>query len=193
MKSVAHWASGVAIHAVSVAYSIASRRTSNGTRETGAPAETFVISGRRETGQFSEWIGDDVRHLDNLRSDVEVVRGITVARTVERQFQVVTEKSSVIEGTLKASGTLVGVSTEIESRVERAHADSISKSLMLTHSVEEYVEYVVNPRSEITVTLQWKRLWQRGEYTLDGCFGTVLAVPYQESIGLSFDVAVSGS
>ncbi|MFE0256946.1 hypothetical protein [Streptomyces sp. NPDC059010] len=99
----------------------------------------------------------------------------------------------MIEGALKASGALIGVSTEIESRVERAHTDSMSKSLTLTHSVEEYIEYVVNPRSELTVALQWKRLWQRGEYILDGCFGTVLAVPYQESIGLSFDVAVSGS
>lgn len=153
-----------------------------------APAE-WAVAGRRETDRFGEPIGADVRTVDNSGSDVELARSMTISNSTERQFKFDLEKSSKVGGSVGLDATVHGVGAKLSTQAERAVKTVLSTSELQRHSVEEKLEFTAPARTLLTITLSWKRIWQRGEVTLRNANGETLLLPYEESVGLDFDLS----
>ena len=148
----------------------------------------YQVTGRREIDRYSEPIGDDTRVLDNLRSDVEFSRAVTIANSVERQF-----KTDVEQATARRSSGSIGLQAEVVTAAlarhfEESYKKTLSETASRQHSVEEKLEFRIPPRTALTIVLKWKRIWQRGEISVASSLGQSFVIPYQESVGLEFDV-----
>jgi hypothetical protein len=76
----------------------------------------------------------------------------------------------------------------LSAHVEQAVRAVLSTSETQRHSVEERLEFKAPTRTILTITLAWKRIWQRGEITLKSNRGDMLVLPYLESVGVDFDL-----
>lgn len=148
----------------------------------------WMVTGHQEKDRYAEPIGADTRTLDNSGSDVELSRSLTISNTVERQFKVDLEASSK-SGVSGAFGSTVhGVGAKFSAQVEQMVRAGLSASELQKHSVEEKLEFRVPARTVLTITLTWKRIWQRGEVTLQSSHGETFVLPYEESVGVDFDL-----
>lgn len=157
-------------------------------RRQAGPLEWSVMR-RQEIERYAEPIGVDTRLVDNSGSDVELGRSLTISNSAEHQFKVDLEASRRSGAAGKLGGTALGINAELSAHIERMVKAGISSSENRQHSVEEKLEFKSPPRTLLTITLAWKRIWQRGEVTLQSDQGQILVLAYEESVGLDFDIS----
>jgi hypothetical protein len=149
----------------------------------------FAVLTRREIERYAEPIGANARTIDNSGSDVELARSLTISNSAEYQFRADVEniRKSGTSGSL--GGAAHGIGAKLSAQVEQAVKTGISTLEIQRHSVEEKVEFRVPARTVLTITLTWKRIWQRGEITLRSKLDEVIVLPYEESVGVDFDLS----
>lgn len=151
-------------------------------------AAEWAVGERREIDRYAEPIGSDVRLVDNSGSEVDLGRTLTISNSVERQFKVDVEATRTSGSSSGVSLAALSVRGELSAHIEQVVRTGISGMALQKHSVEEKLEFKVPARTVLTITLTWKRIWQRGEMTLRSNRGENLVVPYQESVAMDFDL-----
>ncbi len=163
--------------------------------ETDPPTQETPIESHRsatvtliDSGRTLEPIGDEVRTIDNARSDVQSVRRIKATRRWLRRCEVGWEQSeSRISGINVDPGLLVTLKHEVENAVRRSHSASDEQE----DTFEEEIEITVPGRTAVQVTLSWKRIWQEGLAVCTAPSGQVIQLPYRLVAGVTFDQRIT--
>jgi hypothetical protein len=129
-------------------------------RSRADPVEWAVV-GRREVDWYAEPIGSDTRVVDNSGSEVELGRSFTISNSAEHQFSLEVEASRTSGDSSRAGIASYGISADLSAHVEKAVKARISATEVQRHSVEERLEFKVPARTVLTISLTWKRIWQR--------------------------------
>src|SRR3954449_5012212 len=82
-------------------------------------------------------------------------------------------------------------------RVQSRHVENVERVLSAAatraqHTVEDSVLVRVPPRAAVTIVVRWMQVWEHGELTFLSRVER-LTVPYQESVGLTFDLQTAES
>lgn len=144
------------------------------------------VIGMRETGQFEESLGEEVRTIDNRRSPTAVSRSVRASRDWTRNLQVGEDHKRKYGAEAGADLHFVEIKGRVEAEVKRNYAIEVGT----THSFEEEFHIEVPQRTALRVILHWKRIWQRGVVRLAGPDGTEIEVPYQVVVNVTFDQVV---
>lgn len=139
--------------------------------------------GVTETARIEEWLGEDVRLIDNRASPAAVTRSLKASREWTRTLALDESRSRTlgIEGDvhllwLSAKGS-------IEAELQRTRSETFGS----THMFEEEISVTVPERTAVRITLGWKRIWQCGDARVLLPNRSMHIVPYQEAVSVTFD------
>lgn len=150
----------------------------------------WVVTRCQDIERHPEPVGEDTDIVDNSRTDAEIMWARTFYRSVERQVKVDFEASRT-DGTARKVGVVTpGISAELSAHVEQVVKAGLSSSDLRRDSDEHKVEVKVPARTKLTILIAWKRIWQCRQITLTSSQGETVVVPYEESVGLHFDMSL---
>jgi hypothetical protein len=142
-----------------------------------------------ETLRYSEYIGDDEHIIDGTNSAIATRTTVRAARGWRQAYSLNVENAQTrtIEG---GTGSLLPVS--LRGLLEKAITETYSLNVENDNQFEQEVDVEVPPRTMLTLTLRWKRIWQGGLLSVAFDERTV-EVPYRVAVGVSFDQVLSTS
>lgn len=129
-------------------------------------------------------IDTETREIDNLNSSDKTTRQLKISReftysnTLEREFELKETESLSLQ--IKEGGGFDRAS----ERTLRERINSVSAKRF---SVEETVNIEVSARTKMTVTITWKRRFEKRVLVFQDVSGKRLEIPYEVTVGITFD------
>jgi hypothetical protein len=151
------------------------------------PFSVMGISGAKRT-YVDDF--DEVRNVDNLKSDVPFKRTIRVSRRWSQTIQVQTQLA-------RESGTSggLGVSSIFTAEVRKSLVQTLSSNYAVSSQMErvfeDTFEVEVPPRTRMQILLHWKRVVQTGMLRLRSSDGRTIVVPFRVGIDVAVDPETS--
>lgn len=155
--------------------------------EAAAPVQEVVWdTWIEEAERYSEPLGDEVRIIDNTRSNSSTERKITVSRQWSQTVALDMEKATEFGGSvdLKLPWS-IGFNASAKQSVTRKYA--ISEGASRTYSEE--VKINVLPHTRTTVTFHWRQVWQKGVVVGRDGEGHEIRAPFEVKLHPTFDQA----
>ncbi|WP_160311183.1 hypothetical protein [Streptacidiphilus anmyonensis] len=141
------------------------------------------VLGVTETKRIEEWLGEDVRLIDNSASPAPVTRSLKASREWTRTLTLGASHSQTVSGEVNANLLWLSAKGSIEAELQRTLTHSIGS----THLFEEEISVTVPERAAVRIVLGWKRIWQCGEARVLLPEGSVHIVPYRVVVSVTFD------
>lgn len=143
----------------------------------------FQLINFSETSRTEEPIGEDKRLIDNSASSIRVTRRFLISKEWSRLYTIDYEKSKATSQGISVDFLSLGnITSSIENSLKVQYA--VNKGEKLTYSEEVIVEIPANTR--VSISFQWKRLWQKGN-VLISYSGKTFSIPFCIVVGLTFD------
>lgn len=137
-----------------------------------------------EVDRTEEPLGEEIRTIDNSASDITVTRVLRATKDWMQSYSVEAERARVTGQGLEIGPKEVGTfKANAEETLRRKY--SLSNEVRQTFSEE--IGLTVPARTKIRLTIQWKRIWQRGFVRIQHGPDRVIEVPFQMAVGLTFD------
>ncbi|MGO4460560.1 hypothetical protein AB4039_25240 [Streptomyces sp. M-16] len=130
-----------------------------------------------------EWLGEDVRLIDNRASPAPVTRSLKASREWTRTLTLGESRSQTLGGHVGANLLWLSAKGSIEAELQR----TLSLAIGSTHLFEEEISVTVPERTAVRIVLGWKRIWQCGEARVLLPDRTLHTVPYQVVVSVTFD------
>ncbi|MEV6735239.1 hypothetical protein [Streptomyces sp. NPDC051364] len=130
-----------------------------------------------------EWLGEDVRLIDNHASPAPVTRSLKASREWARTLTLGDSRSQTLGGHVGANLLWLSAKGSIEAELQR----TLSLAIGSTHLFEEEISVTVPERTAVRIVLGWKRIWQCGEARVLLPDRSVHMVPYQVVVSVTFD------
>lgn len=130
-----------------------------------------------------EWLGEDVRLIDNRASPVPVTRSLKASREWTRSLTLGESRSQTLGGHVGANLLWLSAKGSIEAELQRTASLAIGS----THLFEEEISVTVPEHTAVRIVLGWKRIWQCGESRVLLPDRSVHIVPYQVVESVTFD------
>jgi hypothetical protein len=161
---------------------------------TGLPASTLSgpgsagarIVGVTETTRIEEWLGEDVRLIDNRASPASVTRSLKASREWTRTLALDESRSRTLEVEGDVHLLWLSAKGSIEAELQRTRSETFGS----THVFEEEISITVPERTAVRIALGWKRIWQCGEARVLLPNRSMHIVPYREAVSVTFDQKV---
>jgi hypothetical protein len=136
-----------------------------------------------ETEQVEELLGEEVRVINNLESSSGATRSVKASREWTRTLTIGTEHTRTLGAEVGGGVSWLKVKGNIESELQRNYSmESTSR-----HLFEEEITIIVPARTNLRLSLRWKRIWQHGVVRLANYDGSVTEVPYRFVVNMTFD------
>lgn len=137
-----------------------------------------------EVDRIEEPLGDEIRTIDNSASDITVTRVLRATKDWMQSYSVDAEQTKVTGQGLEIGSKEIGsFKASAEDTLRRKY--SLSNEVRQTFSEE--IGLTVPARTKIRLTIQWKRIWQRGYVRIQHEPDRIIEVPFQMAVGLTFD------
>ncbi|MEV7279860.1 hypothetical protein [Streptomyces sp. NPDC093111] len=130
-----------------------------------------------------EWLGEEVRLIDNRASPAPVTRSLKASREWTRTLALGESRSQALGGHVGANLLWLSAKGSIEAELQR----TLSLEIGSTHLFEEEIGITVPERAAVRIVLGWKRIWQCGEAHVLLPDRTVHVVPYRVVVSVTFD------
>jgi hypothetical protein len=137
-----------------------------------------------ETVRTEEPIGEEKRTFDQSRTTASSVETIGLSHTAEWTVTVDASEAQIVGGTGQL--TLIGVGS-VQGKIEASLTKKYSNSWKTATSRKQETNITVPAGKMVKVIVRWKRIWQEGEVHLRARDGTLVALPFRVTVGLSFD------
>ena len=141
------------------------------------------VLGVTETKRIEEWLGEDVRLIDNSASPAPVTRSLKASREWTRTLALGESHSQTGSSEVGANLLWLSARGSIEAQLQRTLTHSIGS----THLFEEEISVTVPERAAVRIVMGWKRIWQCGEARVLLPEGSVHIVPYRVVVSVTFD------
>jgi hypothetical protein len=136
-----------------------------------------------ETTQFEEPLGEEVRVIDNRQSGTGVMRNVKASREWVRTVNIGAEQVRTLGGELGIKAAWLTAKGHVEQELHRTY----STEHQTTQIFAEEVQITVPARTSVRLVLRWKRIWQKGFVRLVQADGSVVEVPFQVVVNVTFD------
>ncbi|MFC5888125.1 hypothetical protein [Kitasatospora aburaviensis] len=130
-----------------------------------------------------EWLGEDVRLIDNRASPAPVTRSLKASREWTRTLTLGENHRQAFGGHVGANLLWLSARGSIEAELQR----TLSLAIGSTHLFEEEIGVTVPERTAVRIVLGWKRIWQCGEARVLLPDRSVHIVPYRVVVSVTFD------
>lgn len=136
-----------------------------------------------ETTRIEEWLGEDVRLIDNRSSPAPVTRSLKASREWTRTLTVGENNSQTLGGDVGVNLLWLSAKGSIEAELQR----SLSLAIGSNHLFEEEISVTVPERTAVRIQLGWKRIWQCGNAHTLLPDNSMHIVPYRVVVSVTFD------
>jgi hypothetical protein len=137
-----------------------------------------------ETDRFQEVIGEEERIINNSQSSGKVSRRFTVSKEWLKSYSIELENATK-NGVKLEVGLLRTIKTRQaaeESLIERYSVTEDQKRVY-----QEEIILDIPARTKMRVIIIWKRIFQRGVLKITQADSSMIEIPFQVAIGLTFD------
>lgn len=183
----AGYASGSSAHAPSMPTGAPTPSPMSVQRPAPQASGELVVVEVRETGQYEEPLGEEIRTIDNRRSATGITRSVKASREWTRTLTVGDEQKRTFGAELSGGVSWLRAKGSIEAELQRNY----SVESGTRHTFEEEITISVPEHTSVRIQLRWKRIWQRGVVVLRGPDGATYQVPYQVVVNITFDQTLS--
>lgn len=136
-----------------------------------------------ETDQYDEPLGEEVRVIDNQHSTTGVIRNVRASREWTRSVSIGSDRSRTYGAEAGGGPSWLSVKGHIEQQLHRTYsAESQEKQVFA-----EEIQITVPAWTSVRVVLRWKRIWQRGIARVIQGDGSLVEVPFQVVVNVTFD------
>ncbi|WP_331737077.1 hypothetical protein OG520_45250 (plasmid) [Streptomyces sp. NBC_00984] len=154
---------------------------------TSAPSDSGVVDARvlgvTQMTRTEEWLGEDVRLIDNSASPAPVTRSLKASREWTRTLTLGETRTQSSGGHVGVNLLWLSAKGSIEAELQR----TLSLAIGSTHLFEEEIGVTVPERTAVRIVLGWKRIWQCGEARVLLPDRSVHIVPYRVVVSVTFD------
>ncbi len=147
-------------------------------------ADTIEVLGITESERSEEPLGVDRRLIDNSKSSTKLTRRFSISKEWTKTYTIEYEKSQV-DGTQFNIGVNESVGFQASSEETIRKQYSISEEEKETYLDE--VEVEVPGFTKLSLSFQWKRIWQHGLIRLCAQNDKEICIPFRVAVGITFD------
>jgi hypothetical protein len=149
-----------------------------------SPTQVVGVLDVIEVDRIEEPLGDETRTIDNSGSNITVTRILKATKDWMQNYSIEAEQARVTGQGLEIGAKEIGTfKANAEDTLRRKY--SVSNEVRQTFSEE--IGLTVPGRTKIRLTIQWKRIWQRGYVRIQHGPNRVVEVPFQMAVGVTFD------
>jgi hypothetical protein len=136
-----------------------------------------------ETHRSEEFIGREERFIDNVQSQSEINRKLTIQREWFRAVKIETEKSADKKHGMRVGRQNVAEATFTAEEAVRQRY-SVSREVRLIYTEE--VAVAVPPGTKVRLIFDWKYIWQHGLVTIN-VGDSAAKFRFSVIVGVTFD------
>jgi len=137
-----------------------------------------------ETQRIIEPLGEETREIDNSKSNIQVLRKITVSREWSQSFIIDHEKTKSFGGRVDLK---LPFSLNINANLEKVIKEKYSISIGIKYLYSEEVTLTIPAKTRVQVIFVWKQIWQCGIITIRDLDNTEWQIPFRFRLEPTFD------
>jgi hypothetical protein len=152
-----------------------------------APSDPGIVDTRivgvTETTRIEEWLGEDVRLINNRAGPAPVTRSLKASREWTRTLTLDESRRQTLGRDVEAHLLWLSAKGGIETELQR----TLSLAIGSTHLFEEEFSVTIPERTAVRIVLGWKRIWQCGDARVLLPDRSMHIVPYRVVVSVTFD------